>query len=1503
MKQSRRICSILMALILCLSLLPTAAFAAEPQQTVTGISANSNETLEDMGFKTYSDQLRKQAADKASPYGNGYSTLVPFHELLALSGKKGGGANMLYNYDQNFSKAPKATEDYSALKGAGEKVVGMRSVAFDPLGVGKDNFTATVTAEIINGYTYIHLSIGPDNNTRKELANKAKHPLLFQSFSLAFLPFEVQPENAGAYLSIDAGNFNGDDKGIDELAVYRPFFSYYNGWSKEGDRANGIVDILGLKVEDKQPKELVISTAVKNSYYAILNWILGKEQKSQDSMRTVYEMVHINHYELIDKSTYYFYDNSGYYKMENEPPQSDYWKYMYRIPQVGVETVSQPGNTADDLCITYSPAMGGKKTKDTDVDGMIDINAKRPYDSATSVFFWIDPATKNDKATGVTQMRWNWQKDYGVPKELDGKANNKMEVMTFGGAGSGDVNGDGYSEVVVAGYRFKNTNETYDGSDNGDWDFAEKEYLATYFTYDPAKNTYKHCGSPANWVSANKDDYADSYDQLDGMYHNIGDKDSIHTPLAVECFADRGKDYAEAVAVGGIIAYLDAESGVSTCRPDQKKFAGSAFDAGTFNGLYAIPIKGIQKEEFGDEDITNRFFVDLVAGNYDGNLLGKEYLAFAYTAKKEGKSSYYSAHGIIGQVDVGEQGTARNTKRKDDNWDKKHYMDKGLELKLYSNTNSEERTYAPISIAAVDPDNDSIIMRRTNKPNDYFFSDPEIIAVLQAAPYFKEVDYGADAGETTYTTTQGTSVEETHGVYAALNVKVGFEIEDVMSITAGVSTDFANSWGDGSSKSFSLAFSSATEDSVALVMVPCVRYYYEVWNPNVKNPKWEPMEVDSSQTPRASIITVEAYDKVAKDQGWGLIRGNILPDNDNNPNTPYVYGDPRAYYDSESDIASRAVYDKDNKTYFHGATTAGYGHLDDKKDKNYGADDYVKLGVSNGSTITQSLSYEATESTIREWQVGAVTEDDFEIGSVVLEIGAELGYTGSKTWVDMMGQEYSGSVMSVPNGHEAYSFAWRFGYWTDELVTSADGTKQKFPVLGYLVKEVISPVPPIEDPLLHVKHSDTNTVTLAWKANQGGVNINTPNDGYLLCRLRHGVYYPIGMFSLSNAKNGWFVFTDRYTDAFTEYAYALRPYALTGGDLLYGDYISKVEGYTITDRDNIPRVTVSDAGLSGGQRTLKAHITPATGNVGLITNQWQHYEPENGGWQDLPDGIDMGTITIPAKEDSTLYRCRVTQRVGTEIITVYSGAAPSGYVFVAGKSSAYTDANDRTVVEYTLVHENGEVTIATSENTKYNPNFVYSQSYDAEGNLLLLLNEHVKQHRSVTDIDGERVEVDGGEKWADDSGHAFNVTQTSKVWDVELLVKRVGANIRLRDGTSPEDAVKKLPGVTACKLAMDDWLSYSFNNGDLRAAFVRGTKAWVEPSEDEPEEEDLEFPDYSHLTIAELEIELSIVRGMLEDLEAEPWAPGTPEYRDWIYSMARLEQEISQLLAEIAKRG
>ena len=159
-------------------------------------------------------------SNKDNPYGPGSFNMFPRMELMYYDNVHNNNSayyRRVYDYDQNKNSVIWNNQEYSRTPS--RKFEASQSVAFDPTGVGKQNYVATVgyiacdTPNNVKGMQYYLLVEDSFGN-------------VFAEYDLGQIYDTIDPEDynlpdgyeINAFLAITSGDFNGD--GYEEIAVY-----------------------------------------------------------------------------------------------------------------------------------------------------------------------------------------------------------------------------------------------------------------------------------------------------------------------------------------------------------------------------------------------------------------------------------------------------------------------------------------------------------------------------------------------------------------------------------------------------------------------------------------------------------------------------------------------------------------------------------------------------------------------------------------------------------------------------------------------------------------------------------------------------------------------------------------------------------------------------------------------------------------------------------------------------------------------------------------------------------------------------------------------------------------------------------------------------------------------------------------------------------------------------------------------------------------------------------
>lgn len=544
----------------------------------------------------------------------------------------------------------------------------------------------------------------------------------------------------------------------------------------------------------------------------------------------------------------------------------------------------------------------------------------------------------------------------------------------------------------------------------------------------------------------------------------------------------------------------------------------------------------------------------------------------------------------------------------------------------------------PCAFAVPDTDQDTMKMTYTGE-HYLIYSDPEILAVVAAPPYFGDLEHldGGDSyvgnSETTYATSTGSSTTGTAtatlttGIYVSFEQELAFlgikgaKIEAEGEVLQHITAEYENS------KEMTQTVEYGTtggQDTVALYTVPIDVFVYDVYVPTEQSDgsiKWETqtMTVDVPYNASVRTLTVEDYDVIAENyEDLPTVHGNIL---DSTPGYPASYPTSTAGY---------------NDVNVYGGSYAGVG---------YGSAGYIKQTLS----ITKETSIGASYTGEITLKVGGGILG-FSVGAVA---GLEAG--GGLVFCDMTGSEFSGTVFGMPEEAEEYGYGYN---WKIFEAMYSDGDRT-FPVVSYVVKSVIAPADLPTDFCADVENITSDSIPLTWKAS------DPSTVGFQL--YRHYEFpdgegdYPVGDvisaddYVSYNETTGEHIYyyTDEDLEPYTQYQYRIQ--SISGTSPYYSVLSDTVLVYTAPETGQ-PEITLSDASLllyPDETVDLSVTVTNDDENAKAPLYQWQRLV--DGTWDNLSrETTDTLTFTNADASDAGTYRCRVNQVVGTYYISAYS---------------------------------------------------------------------------------------------------------------------------------------------------------------------------------------------------------------------------------------------------------
>ena len=470
--------------------------------------------------------------------------------------------------------------------------------------------------------------------------------------------------------------------------------------------------------------------------------------------------------------------------------------------------------------------------------------------------------TKGDTSSIVTKSAAQSEEFYTSKGRSGGR--DRYEFPVGASLTCGDFDGDGDVDLFLAGML----------GQLGTW---KKNNQQVNETID-MKAGYLYIGklsNSGNGFVKTTNQTIESNGWTDGGYH---DADDVWQQLAVESVAINGKGRGakELVFLSGTLYDASNNKPVAVYTGDYFKSADDG--AG------------------GTTRISNCDIQSIAVGNFDGNTAGREQVVFTIALKHANNNE---SHLLTGYM------RGKNYKDTTVNGEIKEYGTAGgydclVPTDSYVNTNAQNAV--SFLVIPVDKNNDGVLAKYRGVT--YAYTDPDVKAVLQAAPYFDEV---MDAGnnETEYVLTE--SYELSDWDSDSVSFSIGYSTEfNFLGGKASVETGYALDWTKSFERSlheeWSQSFSAQAYNSVVVSRTPVFVYEYDIQN---ADGTWNDKTVMQTAIPQGPVyeqLSVDAYNKFAteynkymadrKDKPTCYLLGQIDPAAnwmDGNEGDPYRY--------------------------------------------------------------------------------------------------------------------------------------------------------------------------------------------------------------------------------------------------------------------------------------------------------------------------------------------------------------------------------------------------------------------------------------------------------------------------------------------------------------------------------------------------------------------------------------------------------------------------------------
>lgn len=667
-------------------------------------------------------------------------------------------------------------------------------------------------------------------------------------------------------------------------------------------------------------------------------------------------------------------------------------------------------------------------------------------------------------AVGVGDYSKGWK--HATPARLAEKdkrdsLNGTTEVYSYkliqGGAISGgDLDGDGIDEIVLVGYKSNSVKGVFENgtmtkmTNVGDLDNGKYFSSVIYCNGDSCSASEIYEISCNNFNKASMAKWEDTY--------------NVYPQIAVECVATNGTNRAEDVFIAGTFYSF---------KGDSPSFLYSVFLATqTFDTVMD-----------GSTQTSCYYFGSTAVGNFDHNNVGREQIFYAVWFKHNGSKNYNAHIGIAGGSTYSDTYITKENGEKEiqsyGSCTKYACCDTRADCKNYTSDSSTSGSrifkdttghYCNVAPVAVDIDDDGLLVKHNT--TTYAYTDPEVVAVLQAAPIFGKIDelggYNGDSG-TSYTLESTSGYSTTRGDTVSFGVGFTGELEAGVwkgALELGYSLDWEHTIEKAYSQTTSTTWSGADVDIVCLIRTPVMRYLYDVWSP--KQNKWVEAghKVEAPLAPVKYSLSipdynsfVDEYNTKLKTTALNKITSADLPEG--------TEGNPYAYYSSASQAGQGAAIISDNYaiSYTGGAMTAALTK---------------EAEISESTTFTHGFSFSFSSM----WGGGG-TYGGFYLNLDYGDIFGKSETSGNAQGIEGSVPNISEkSLLSFLTAQEIrqYYFSWNLGRWAREL---APGSNMTVPFYGYFVQNIKSPIDPPTNLTAEFTSTDANTsVKLEWDASE-----------------------------------------------------------------------------------------------------------------------------------------------------------------------------------------------------------------------------------------------------------------------------------------------------------------------------------------------------------------------------------------------------------------------------------
>ena len=670
---------------------------------------------------------------------------------------------------------------------------------------------------------------------------------------------------------------------------------------------------------------------------------------------------------------------------------------------------------------------------------------------------------------------------YNIMDKTQPDSNGKYSATTIDAVSlvSGDFNNDGYEDLAVVGVEKSGTvdpNNSISAIIGGLILQNEEKFAYSVLLNNHNKGFVQ---GAVKTMNSNK-----------WTQESCDDKIVLYT--TAEAVAFDGSAVADYLFLNGSIYTYSATAG--------------QFDAVSSRGY---SVSGFQFTDGlgGKEEL----FRSVAVGNFDGNTAGREQIVFIASCRD--KDDVYSfKKGMITGVysdSNDDYGTAT-----------------GFKTTIQSNwgpNNANGGNYgcgAQVLLTACDRDQDGVIARY--KGVSYAYSDPEVKAVMQAAPYFAALGDSAN-NETDYTITESYELEQSSSKNVSYSVGMSYKYGGLfapfeLEISAGYSLEWSKSFSEALETEYAMTVKAQAYNTALVARTPVFIYCYEVLDENGKwsdetaislsipqQPVYQQMSIDdynsfaeeynSYMEKKGNHTITKESDKTSKDEACYYPLEQINEEENwlnGNEGNPYMYN--QLGWGAYSALGAQQLSQNTIRLgYAGGLNEVSYSKSNIKS---------VSEEISHGFYFNFSISFGVFgDGILFSHDVGFETSLSYSNGSGVSTTKtSSQGCIGAVNDIDGPALAEEGIPASI---YTQYTFDWTLGQWFRHLY-GEEGNKTVF--IGYSLSNVSTPAPAVDD--LEAELFADDAVRLTWS--QPDKTPGWPEvEGYYVYSVENGEYTKI----------------------------------------------------------------------------------------------------------------------------------------------------------------------------------------------------------------------------------------------------------------------------------------------------------------------------------------------------------------------------------------------------------